>query len=121
LETGGKLTLDYDRPSSIGKVRSFYGNFLVALRALSYILTLGADGLADASKAAVLNANYMLSLLKTTFDTPVRGSCMHEFVLSLQTLKTKPAFRRWTLPKRSLIIICIRPPCIFRSSSMRRL
>ncbi|MGB9678821.1 MAG: aminomethyl-transferring glycine dehydrogenase subunit GcvPB [Thermoanaerobacteraceae bacterium] len=77
-----KYTLNYDRPHSIGKVRSFYGNFNVLIKAYSYILTMGAQGLRKASEIAVLNANYMKEKLKKYYKLPIDEICMHEFVLS---------------------------------------
>jgi len=71
---------------SIGRVKSFNGNFLVVVRALTYILTLGREGIPAASRQAVLNANYMMSLLKGTYDMPYSQFCMHEFVMSLDRL-----------------------------------
>jgi glycine dehydrogenase subunit 2 len=77
-----------DKPAqSIGRVKSFYGNFLVVVKALTYIVTLGNEGIRNASENAVLNANYMMHRLKDTFDIPFSGHCMHEFVISLETLK----------------------------------
>jgi len=77
-------TLDYDRPLSIGKVKSFYGNFGVILRAYSYIRTMGSQGLKAASQTAVLNANYIRKRLEDLYDIPHNRICMHEFVLSAQ-------------------------------------
>ncbi|MCR4963746.1 MAG: aminomethyl-transferring glycine dehydrogenase subunit GcvPB [Firmicutes bacterium] len=71
----------------IGAVKAFYGNFLVAVKALSYILTLGADGLAAAATQAVLNANYLMKQLSGSYDMACDGLCMHEFVMSLEKLK----------------------------------
>ncbi len=71
-------------PESIGKVRSFYGNFLVVLRALSYIVTLGQEGLPEAARNAVLNANYLMKRLSARFDIVNKGFCMHEFVISME-------------------------------------
>lgn len=76
-----KYILNYDRPSSIGKIKSFYGNFGVMLRAYTYILTMGADGLKKASEVAVLNANYMKEQLKKHYYLPIDEICKHEFVL----------------------------------------
>ena len=76
-----KYVLDYDRPLSIGKVRSFYGNFLVMVKAYCYILTMGAAGLKKSSEMAVLNANYMKSRLKDYYYLPIDKVCKHEFVL----------------------------------------
>lgn len=77
-----KYYLDYDRPYSIGKVKSFYGNFGVLVRAFSYILTMGAEGLKEASENAVLNANYMKAKLKDYYKLPIDKVCKHEFILS---------------------------------------
>lgn len=74
--------LDYDRPLSIGKVKSFYGNFGVLLRAYCYIRIMGAKGLKEASISAVLNANYIRKKLEEAYDIPQNRICMHEFVLS---------------------------------------
>lgn len=77
----GKYILSYDKPLSIGKVRSFYGNFGVLVRAYCYILSMGAEGLKKASEMAVLNANYMKSKLKDYYFLPIDKICKHEFVL----------------------------------------
>jgi glycine dehydrogenase subunit 2 len=73
---------DYNLPQSIGKVRSFYGNFPVLVKAYAYIRALGGEGLRQVSLQAVLNANYMLSLLQDKISAPAGKFCMHEFVLS---------------------------------------
>lgn len=73
--------LDYDRPCSIGKVRSFYGNFGVMVRAFSYILSMGAERLREVSEDAVLNANYIKESLKEHYNVPMEGVCKHECVL----------------------------------------
>lgn len=72
---------------SIGRVKANHGNFLVIVRALTYILTLGREGIPDASMNAVLNANYMMSRLKGVYDMPYDEFCMHEFVMSLERLR----------------------------------
>ena len=75
---------DFDIPEkSAGRVKSFYGNFTVAIKALTYILTLGRQGISEAAKHAVLNANYMKARLSGTYDMAYPGLCMHEFVMSL--------------------------------------
>ena len=79
---GGRFALDYDRPKSIGKMRAFYGNFGNLVRAYTYVRTMGASGLREASEMAVLNANYLLSRLRRYFDLPYDRVCKHEFVLS---------------------------------------
>lgn len=82
-----KTYIDESSHLSIGRLRSFYGNFLVNVRAYTYILSLGKEGLKEASQTAVLNANYMMSKLKDEFVVAYPQTCMHEFVLSLETLK----------------------------------
>ncbi len=72
---------------SIGQVKAFYGNFLVLVRALTYAMTLGADGMPLAAATAVLNANYMMKKLRGAFDMASGDICMHEFVMSLERLK----------------------------------
>lgn len=80
---GESYRLDCRCPLSIGRIKSFYGNFGVIVRAYAYILSLGAAGLREVSEAAVLNANYLLARLRDDFAVPYAGSrCMHEFVLS---------------------------------------
>jgi len=79
---GWRYRTAWDRPQSVGKVQSFFGNFGVMVRAYTYIRALGAAGLADASRGAVINANYLLTRLRDHYDLPHPGPCMHEFVLS---------------------------------------
>ncbi len=78
----GQYYLDYDRPQSIGQVRSFYGNFGVMVKAYTYIRSLGAPGLKRVSQQAVLNANYMLARLRPYFKVPFDRLCKHEFVIA---------------------------------------
>lgn len=78
----GRYEFNYDKPDSIGKVKSLYGNFLVLVRAYAYIRTMGKEGLRQVSENAVLNANYVLACLKETYDVPFGDRCMHEFVIS---------------------------------------
>ena len=79
--------LDYDRPKSIGRVRSFFGNTGVLVRMYCYLRTLGGEGLRQAAESAVLNANYLLSRVKHFLPVPQGERCMHEFVVSLSKLK----------------------------------
>jgi glycine dehydrogenase subunit 2 len=79
---GDEYTWDYDRPDSIGKVRAFYGNFGVLVRALAYIMAHGGDGLRRATMDAVLNANYIRKQLEPHYDLPYKSPCMHEVVFS---------------------------------------
>lgn len=77
-----KYVLNYNIPNTIGKVRSFYGNFGIIVRAYAYILTMGNEGLKKASEIAVLNANYLKEMLKDVYELPISSVCKHEFVLS---------------------------------------
>ncbi len=74
--------LEYKHQKSIGKMRAFWGNFGVMVKAYTYIRALGATGLKAVAENAVLNANYMMNKLKPHFDLPYNKTCMHEFVLS---------------------------------------
>jgi glycine dehydrogenase subunit 2 len=77
-----RFALSEDQPRSIGRVRSFFGNVGLLLRAYTYVRSMGPDGLTQASRDAVLSANYLKALLKQAFDDPFPEPCMHEFVLS---------------------------------------
>ncbi|NDQ57400.1 MAG: glycine dehydrogenase subunit 2 [Acidipila sp.] len=77
----GKLNFDNNRPQSIGRLRAFYGNFGVLVRALAYALAYG-PGMRAATEDAVLNANYIRKNLEDTFELPYRQPCMHEVVFS---------------------------------------
>jgi glycine dehydrogenase subunit 2 len=94
--------LDYDRPQSIGRVRSFFGNVGVLVRAYAYILTHGPDGLKRASENAVLNANYLLSKVKHIFPVPQGDRCMHEFVASAAKIKSERNISAMDIGKRLL-------------------
>jgi glycine dehydrogenase subunit 2 len=83
----GTYFLDHDRPRSIGKVRTFYGNVGVLVRAYAYIRALGPDGLRRVSERAVLNANYVMAGLRDLFEVPFERRCMHEFVVSATPLR----------------------------------
>jgi glycine dehydrogenase subunit 2 len=82
----GRFRLDHDRPKSIGRVRSFYGNFGMLVRALTYILAMGGDGLSQASLDAVLSANYLRARLDGLLEFPQPPPCKHEFVASARNL-----------------------------------
>ena len=84
---GETYILDDDIPDSIGRVHGFYGNFGILLRAWTYIRMLGADGLREISKVAIINANYLMHKLKDVFELAYYRTCMHEFVLSAQKQK----------------------------------
>lgn len=79
---GKKYSRDYGAKCSIGKVKAFFGNFGVLVRAYTYIVMMGKTGLKQVSEDAVLNANYMKEKLKGHYDLPYDQVCMHEFVLS---------------------------------------
>jgi glycine dehydrogenase subunit 2 len=81
-EKEGKLVLDSDKPKTIGRVRSFYGNFLVILRALAYILNLGPEGIREIAETAVLNANYIRKSLEGEFHLKYASPTLHECVFS---------------------------------------
>ena len=99
----GRFFFEYDRPQSIGKVRTFYGNFGVLVRAWTYIRSLGADGLRAVSEAAVLNANYVMEGVRDLLDLPYgERRCMHEFVASATPLKERYGVRALDVAKRLL-------------------
>ena len=98
--------------NSMGQVRSFGGNFLVVVRALAYILTLGKEGISEASTNAVLNANYMMSLLKGKYDMAYDTVCMHEFVMTLERLKHDYGVAAMDVAKR-LLDFGIHPPTMY--------
>ena len=96
---------------SIGKVKAFYGNFNVLVKAYTYILVLGKEGLRDASEKAVLNANYLKKLLEKYDDEPNRR-CMHEFVLSLKKVHDETGVSALDVAK-SMIDCGIHPPTMY--------
>jgi glycine dehydrogenase subunit 2 len=81
-DADGMLHLDYDRPQSVGRVRMFYGNFGMFVRALAYILANGPDGLRQTTEDAVLNANYIRKNLEDVYDLPYKTPTLHEVVFS---------------------------------------
>lgn len=81
-KVGDRYRLDYDHPDSIGRMKAFYGNFGVLVKAYAYIRAVGAEGLKSVAENAVLNANYMMSRLKKHFHLQYDRTCQHEFVLS---------------------------------------
>lgn len=102
---------EYNRPQSIGRVKPFYGNFGINVRAFTYILTMGPDGLHQVSENAVLNANYMMRRLEPHFDLPFTQHCKHEFVLSGRRQK-KLGVRTLDIAKR-LLDFGYHPPTIY--------
>jgi glycine cleavage system P protein (glycine dehydrogenase) subunit 2 len=115
--SGPSYDLDHERPKSIGRLRGFQGNFGVFVRSYAYILSLGADGLAEASETAVLNANYLKARmaegragkrLPIAFDR----HCMHEFVLSGKPMKRDLGVATLDLAKR-LLDFGFHPPTVY--------
>jgi glycine dehydrogenase subunit 2 len=118
-QNGGEpfFDLDYDRPKSIGRLRGFQGNFGVFVRSYAYILSLGGDGLQEASETAVLNANYLLARMKegkagkyvpVAFDR----RCMHEFVLSGAPARRELGIKTADIAKR-LLDFGMHPPTVY--------
>jgi glycine dehydrogenase subunit 2 len=108
----GTFGFDEGDERSIGRVKSFHGNFGVLVRAWAYIRTHGPDGLRRASEIAVLNANYILAQIADLFETPYGTRCMHEFVLSASNLKRDHGVRALDVAKR-LIDFGVHPPTIY--------
>ncbi|QDU87496.1 putative glycine dehydrogenase (decarboxylating) subunit 2 [Pirellulimonas nuda] len=99
---GAEYFLDFDRPKTIGRLRSFLGNVGVMVRAYAYIRSHGPDGLRAVSDNAVLNANYLLSRVKHFLPVPQGDRCMHEFVASGAKLKSERGVSAMDLAKRLL-------------------
>ena len=107
----GQLTLA--RPEkSYGMVKQFYGHFSVIIKALAYIITLGKEGIREASANAVLNANYMKQQLEDTFTIAYSGTCMHEFVMTLADLKQKYGVSALDVAK-AMLDYGIHPPTMY--------
>jgi glycine dehydrogenase subunit 2 len=114
---GPSFDLDYDRPKSIGRLRGFQGNYGVFVRSYAYILSLGGDGLQEASETAVLNANYLLARLKEEgvaehLPAAYDRVCMHEFVLSGAPMKKNLGLKTLDLAKR-LLDHGFHPPTVY--------
>lgn len=106
-----QFVIDYDRPNSIGRVKPFYGNFGINVRAYTYIRSMGPDGLKAVTEYAVLNANYLMRKLAPYFDLPYDRHCKHEFVLSGKRQK-KLGVRTLDIAKR-LLDFGYHPPTIY--------
>lgn len=106
--------LNYDRPHSIGKIKSFFGNFAVLLKAYVYILSMGSDGLEEAAETAVLNANYLMKKLNDgkSFKVNYDGPCKHEVVLSAEPLKKETGITAKDVAKR-LLDFGVHPPTYY--------
>jgi len=110
----GSYILDYDAPESIGKVKAYYGNFSVLLKAYIYLLMIGKNGLKETSEIAVLNANYMKKKIldSGSYDMPYKELRKHEFVLSCEKLKQEKDVRAMDVAKR-LLDHGLHPPTIY--------
>ncbi|MFD1447439.1 aminomethyl-transferring glycine dehydrogenase subunit GcvPB [Oceanobacillus profundus] len=106
-----EYVFEYDRSQSIGRVKPYYGNFGINLRAYTYIRTMGAEGLKKVSEYAVLNANYMMRKLEKAYELPYNQHCKHEFVLSGSRQK-KLGVRTLDIAKR-LLDFNYHPPTIY--------
>lgn len=106
-----EFVLDYDRPESIGRVKPFYGNFGINVRAYTYIRSMGPDGLKAVTEHAVINANYMMRRLAPYYDLPYDRHCKHEFVISGRRQK-KLGVRTLDIAKR-LLDFGYHPPTIY--------
>ena len=100
------------RPKSMGAVKQFNGNFLVIVRALTYMLTLGKEGIPEASANAVLNANYMRVRLAQKYEMAYNTTCMHEFVMDLSELKHRTGVSALDVAK-GLLDYGIHPPTMY--------
>jgi glycine cleavage system P protein (glycine dehydrogenase) subunit 2 len=111
VRDGGAYRLEYDRPKSIGKVRGYSGPFGVFVRSYAFMRAWG-PGLREMSEVAVLNANYLLALLREGYDLPFDRICMHEFVLSARTLKRDHGISALDVAKR-LMDFGFHPPTVY--------
>jgi glycine dehydrogenase subunit 2 len=111
VRDGDAFRLDYDRPKSIGKVRGFSGPFGVFVRSYAFMRAWG-PGLREMSEVAVLNANYLLALLKDAYELPFERLCMHEFVLSARNLKREHGISALDVAKR-LMDYGFHPPTVY--------
>jgi glycine dehydrogenase subunit 2 len=102
VKEGTSYKLSYDRPESIGRMMNFYGNFSVLVRAYTYIRMLGPDGLRRVSENAIINANYLLSLLLESYDLPYPKTVLHEFCLSGDRQKKAHGVKTLDIAKRLL-------------------
>jgi len=101
-KVGDVFSLDRDRPHSVGKVRSFYGNFGMMVRAYTYIRELGPAGLKQVTDMAVLNANYLAARLADTYKLAFNGRVMHEAVFTDRDLEATTGVKTLDIAKRLL-------------------
>lgn len=109
----GDDLLHMEKPeSSVGDVKAFYGNFSVVVKALTYVMMLGREGIKEASCNAVLNANYMMNKLKDIYDMAYDETCMHEFVMDLGKLMKETGVSALDVAK-TLLDYGIHPPTMY--------
>jgi glycine dehydrogenase subunit 2 len=110
----GDYVFDYNAPDSIGKIKGFYGNFSVLLKAYIYILMMGGKGLKEASEIAVLNSNYMKKKILDSkkYDMPFKDLRKHEFVISCNKLKQEKNVKAMDVAKR-LLDHGLHPPTVY--------
>ncbi|QGT98883.1 Glycine dehydrogenase [decarboxylating] (glycine cleavage system P2 protein) [Candidatus Syntrophocurvum alkaliphilum] len=109
---GDQYSFNYDIPNSIGKVKNFYGNFGVMVKAYTYIRALGKDGLREACEHAVLNANYLMHHLKDTYHIPFDRVCKHEFIATSKHQVDKNGVTTLDVAKR-LLDYKYHPPTVY--------
>ena len=114
----GALMLSYGYEDSVGSVKAFYGNFGVVVRALTYTVTLGGDGLLSSAKNAALNANYMKGRLGDIYDVAFPGRVMHEFVISAEKLKKETGVSALDIAK-GLLDNGMHPPTVYFPINVR--
>jgi glycine cleavage system P protein (glycine dehydrogenase) subunit 2 len=111
-DSDGAYRLDFDRPKSIGRLKGFQGHFGIHARGLTYIRMHGVEGLRTIAETAVLNANYLRTLLCEAYELAYDRTCMHEFVLSGRRQKSETGVRTLDIAKR-LLDFGIHPPTIY--------
>jgi len=111
VRQGDGFTLEQSM-ASIGRIKAFYGNFLVVVRALTYLLTLGREGIPEAAKNAVLNANYLMHLLKDRYQMAFTEGVMHEFVITLEEEKKQSGISAMDVAK-AMLDYGIHPPTMY--------
>lgn len=111
VEQDGRYCFE-DAEQTVGSVKAFYGNFLVVVRALCYMLTLGGDGMRDAAQTAVLNANYLKKRLESSCEAATPGLCMHEFVLTMEHLKKETGVSAMDVAK-AMLDYGMHPPTMY--------
>ncbi|HVU01347.1 MAG TPA: aminomethyl-transferring glycine dehydrogenase subunit GcvPB [Polyangiaceae bacterium] len=109
---GGRPIVDHDRPKSVGRVRSFFGNFGMMVRAYTYIRELGPQGLADVTNMAVLNANYLAAKLRGHYPLAFEHPMLHEAVFTDREIEAKTGVKTLDVAKR-LIDYGFHPPTVY--------